>query len=346
MNASKTSTLKSATIAAALIAGTLSATGSTPLAARYNAFGFDLFSKLTASDKGNVVVSPTSVALALSMAQNGAAGKTRADIAHVLHLNEFSDAQVNSAASDLMSDIPSASNDLQFSIANSLWVKNGFPVNAAFEREMQTSYHAKVANIPFNAAGLAQLNGWVKEQTLGLIPKILDDFNSLDSAVLANALALKAKWLQPFDPHATRPAPFYSRNGAAHSISMMHQGAAFEYAQGHDWQLVRLPYRGNRYAMYIFLPAKGAEVGLSNAAFDHARSQLSSTMLQLQVPRFTVNYRTSLNAPLSALGMGLAFSNKADFSRLTPTPVHISRVEHVTYVRVDEEGTQAAAVTA
>ena len=346
MTKGSTAKLKSAAIAAALIAGMPPATASVPLAAHYNAFGFDLFAKLTAADRGNVVVSPTSVALALSMAQNGASGRTRSDVAHVLHVSDLSDSQLNGDAASLMNDAPASNSDLQFSIANSLWVKNGFEINASFEREMQHSYHAKVANIQFNDAGLAQLNGWVNDHTFGLIPKILDNFNELDSAVLANALALKAKWVHQFDPHQSAPAPFYSGNGSARSISMMHQGGDFEYAQGSDWQMVRLPYRGNRYAMYIFLPAKNSHATFSNAAFDHARSQLATTMLQLQMPRFTVNYKTSLNEPLSALGMGIAFGRAADFSRMTSTPVHISRVEHVTYVRVDEEGTQAAAVTA
>ena len=336
-------------LGAVVMAGLLAAlaAASTPLASRYNTFGFDLFTRLARSQAGNVVISPTSIALALSMAQNGAGGKTRAAIARVLHSSDLSDAQLNSDAAALMRDVPASNGDVQFAIANSLWVRNGFEIRSSFERTMQDSYQAEIANIPFNDAGLAQLNGWVKDHTFALIPKILDRFDALDRAVLVNALALKAKWLHPFDPHATSPAPFYSGSGASRSISMMRQGAQFEYAKGKDWQLVRLPYRGNRFAMYIFLPAKGAHIAMSSSAFEHARSQLKEAELQLQIPRFTVNYSANLNQPLSQLGMAIAFQpSAADFSRMSASPLFISRVVHVTYVRVDEEGTQAAAATA
>ncbi|MBV8727935.1 MAG: serpin family protein [Candidatus Eremiobacteraeota bacterium] len=339
--------LKVVALTAASVLSTIPAAASLPLPARYNAFGFDIFSKLMAHDQGNVVVSPVSVALALSMAQNGAAAKTRTAIAHVLHVSDLSDEQLNGGAAALMQDLPAPTDDLQFSIANSLWVKNGFQVHAAFENEIQSSYQAKIANIPFNDSGLAQLNGWVKEHTLGLIPKILDHFNDVDSAVLANAVALKAKWLHPFDPHATSNAPFYAVTGRAHTISMMRQMTQLQYAKGKHWQLVRLPYRGDRFSMYVFLPAKDENVTLTSALFDQARSHLTPTLIEYQMPRFVVNYGAELNEPLSALGMGIAFDpNAANFSRMTQTAVHISKVVHKTYVRVDEEGTQAGAVTA
>ncbi|MBV9148252.1 MAG: serpin family protein [Candidatus Eremiobacteraeota bacterium] len=333
-----------------IIIGTSACAGSasTPISARYNAFGFDLFGKLTGSDQGNVVVSPISVALALSMAQNGAAAKTRTAIARVLHVSDLSDAQLNAGAAQLMQNLPTPSNDLQFSIANSLWVKNGFPIREAFSKEIQSSYRAKVANISFDSGGIAQLNGWVKENTLGLVPKILDRFETLDAAVLANAVALKAKWLHPFNHNQTSAGPFYPASGASHSVSMMRQTADFEYAKGSDWQLVRLPYRGDRFSMYVFLPAKGSRIAITGSLFDQARSRLKSTSLALELPRFVVNYKTELNGPLSALGMGIAFdpNGAANFSRLTPKPVYITKVAHVTYVRVDEDGTQAGAATA
>ncbi len=347
MKKATTRTLTTVAAAAMLIALLAAATASLSLAARYTAFGFDVFAKLNAAEKGNVVISPSSVALALSMTENGAAAKTRSAIAQVLHGSDVSDSQLNAEVATLLDDIPKPTSDVQFSIANSLWVKNGFPIRHSFANEMQRSYRAKVTNIPFNDAGLAQLNGWVKDQTFGLIPKLLDRFDTLDVAVLANALALKAKWLHQFDPHETSPAPFYSASGAPHTISMMRQGTQFEYAKGNQWQLVRLPYRGDRYAMYIFLPAKNSGLAFASAAFERARRELKPMLIELQMPRFTVNYNTNLNGPLSALGMGIAFDpSAANFSRMTSSAVHVSRVEHVTYVRVDEEGTQAAAATA
>ena len=337
-------------LVAAVIIGALPSAGAASLSlpARYNAFGFDLFGKLTASDQGNVVISPISVALALSMAQNGAAAKTRTAIARVLHVSDLSDAKLDSDAGAIMHDLPAPNDDLQFSIANSLWVKNGFPIRAAFSKQIQNSYRAKVANIPFNGSGIALLNGWVKENTLGLVPKILDRFESLDAAVLANAVALKAKWLHPFNHNQTSAAPFYPASGGSQSVSMMRQTTEFEYAKGSDWQLVRLPYRGDRFSMYVFLPAKRTHTTLTGSLFDQARGRLKSTSLALQLPRFVVNYKAELNDPLSALGMGIAFdpNGAANFSRLTPKPVYISKVVHVTYVRVDEEGTQAGAATA
>jgi len=329
---------------------TVAATSTTapPLAARYNAFGFDLFGKtLTANPGQNVVISPTSVALALAMAQNGAGAQTRDAIATTLHTGSLSDAELNAENAALLESLLQPQNDVEFSIADSLWVNNGFRIHPQYENLMQKSYRAKVANIAFDAAGLAQLNGWIKANTLGLIPKTLDRFDTLDRAVLANALALKAKWSQPFDPHATSPAPFHGANGSAHRVSMMRQSADFEYAKGVDWQLARLPYRGDRFAMYVFLPASQSKAPFSLVGFEHARSTLHPTMIALQMPRFTANFKTELNEPLSQLGMGIAFNPAAaNFSRMTASAVYISRVNHVTYVRVDEAGTQAAAATA
>jgi serine protease inhibitor len=329
--------------------GAVGATGAAtkPLAERYNAFGFELFSKTVAANAGrNVVVSPTSVAIALAMAQNGAAAKTRAAIAQTLHAGDLSDTALNADNAELLRSLAHPGGDIEFSIANSLWIKNGFPVHVEYTRAMERSYHAKVANINFDAAGLAQLNGWVKEHTLGLIPKVLDSFEPLDSVVLANALALKAKWLHPFDPHATSAAPFHVTDGLPRSVSMMRQSAAFEYTKGSDWQLVRLPYRGNRFSMYVFLPAN-ASVPFSYSSFERERAELRPTPIFLQMPRFVASFNTELNVPLAELGMGIAFDpSAANFSRLTSSAVHISRVAHVTYVRVDEAGTQAAAVTA
>lgn len=322
--------------------------GQPPLAERYNAFGFDLFGKtMAANPSKNVVISPTSVALALAMAENGAAGKTREAIAKTLHTSDLSVGALNAEGAALLQSWFQPQKDVQFSIADSLWVKDGFLIRPEFERSVKRSYGAKVANIPFDDAGLAQLNGWIKDRTLGLIPKVLDRFEPLDRAVLANALALKAKWSQPFDPHQTSPAPFHPAKGLPHAVSMMRLSAEFTYAKGTDWQLVRLPYRGNRFAMYVFLPASHSIATFSNVAFDQARSALQSTHVALAMPRFTANFSAELSGPLSKLGMAIAFDpNAADFSRLTSSSVRISRVNHVTYVRVDEAGTQAAAATA
>ena len=136
--------------------------------------------------------------------------------------------------------------------------------------------------------------------------------------------------------------------GASKSVSMMRQSAEFEYAKGTDWQLVRLPYQGDRFSMYVFLPAKDARIALTGTLFEQARSRLKTTSLAFAMPRFVVNYKTDLKEPLSALGMSIAFDPNgfANFSRLTSRPVRISKVVHVTYVRVDEAGTEAAAVTA
>jgi serine protease inhibitor len=320
----------------------------------YNAFGFHLFAQLLGKGSDNVFISPTSVALALAMAANGAAGSTRAAILQVLGHPNASIAAFDAYNGRLMTELRQSRSDVQFSLANAVWLNPKFSIRPRFVSAASNVFNATARNLPFGDPSAADtINAWVKEHTNGRIPEILDSTSPSDVAVLTNAIFMKASWVIPFAKSETRDGPFTTAEGKHITVSMMHENKSLSYAQLRDWQIAGLPYRGNRFAMYVLLPREGLLLSqalrkMDDGAFESAISTLKEERIAFAMPRFTATYGASLNEALSNLGMTRAFDPKeADFSDLTESSrAYISSVLHKAFVRVDEEGTEAAAATA
>ena len=320
-----------------------------------NRFGFSLFSKLTDEQPGeNVFISPASVSMCLAMAWNGASGTTRSAMARALALSGLTPDQANRANAALMKDLLSADPKIQLKIANSLWAKKGIQFQPPFISANQQFYKARVTALDFGSPDAAQtINGWVSENTNGLIKSIVDRINPLDILFLVNAIYFKGTWTEQFDKAMTHDQNFYLSADNAVSRKMMAQEGKYSYFADKGFQAVSLPYGSGRLSMYLFVPEDkdGLDAFLAQLTqenWDKWLARFYRMSGNVVLPRFKLEYETGLNDALSALGMAEAFApGKADFSKMVKTtvPVYISEVKHKTFVEVNEEGTEAAAVT-
>jgi serpin B len=316
------------------------------LAAADAAFGTDLYTQL--AGKGNLVFSPASIAAALRMALIGARGETAAEMARAMHLPGPEAAR---AAQRQVMSTP-GSDELILRVVNTAWIQSGLPVLDDYLDQPVEVERADFAR-EWEAARLA-INAAVEDQTAGKITDLiaaglLDDETRL---VLVNAVYLKARWVNQFREENTRKEPFRLEGSEPVPVDMMHLTESLRYHQGDGFQAVLLPYRGGTLAMAIVLPdGPLSQFRLGPGGVSGVLSGLLAGRevydVDLRLPKFTTRTTASLNDTLQALGIGLAFSDKADFSGITQQErLKISEVVHQANIEVDEKGTEAAAATA
>lgn len=318
--------------------------------ANYNAFGVAVLQRLSVqAHDDNVFISPVSIGVALAMAADGAAGTTRQALVTGLHAD---DADLSASNAALVASLR-ANRDAQVALADAIWLRQDIPPSSRYVALLRDRYDAQAQAVHFGApSAAAAINDWVRRQTLGLIDDIVNATSPFDFAYLTNALAFKGAWTTPFDPHATRPSPFTDAGGGTHNVSMMLRTGSYEIADENGYRALRLPYGKGGYAAYILLPVTDDAAALVRAltpsTFDEVSRAVRSEYVEVGVPRFTLQYGASLGDVLEQMGMGIAFSGNADFSAMHPPPPHlrIAQVLHKTYLRIDEAGTTAAAVTA
>ncbi len=242
-------------------------------------------------------------------------------------------------------------------VANALWSHEGFPVREDYRKTLTDKFLAEARTLDFadKAKTAGAINSWVDENTNGKVPKVVDaSMISPDlRLVLANAVYFKSKWLDEFSPDATREEPFHLADGKKVLAELMHQKEYFGYHETDDLQVLRMPYKGSKLSMYVFLPAKGKK--LSDLAGGLTGKQLTGWMdaaakmtweVIVTLPKWKTESSVSLGETLQAMGMKRAFSAEmAEFGGISPRPLFVSAVLHKTFVEVDEEGTEAAAVT-
>jgi serpin B len=318
-----------------------------------NHFGFRLFDQLLQQDQGkNVFVSPASVAIALAMTYNGAAGTTQTVMAKTLGLENLSLEEVNQANLALR-NVLLHQPGVSLLIANSLWLNQDFHLEQAFLTQTQEYYAANVTNADFQSpATVSNINQWVKENTQGKIGPVVQRFNPLTVLLVINAIYFKGMWMEPFKRYNTKERDFALLTGENKRTPMMSQTDGYSYYEDHNYQAIRLPYRGWNLSMTIFLPSRGTPLE-SFPLLDKWQEWRTCGDYRkgtLVLPRFKVEYKVTLNDALKALGMTEAFSlEDADFSQMAKVPkgwnIYLSEIKHKTFVEVNEEGTEAAAVT-
>ena len=319
-----------------------------------SAFGLDL---MRAQRPGNLVLSPDSVAAALAMTGTGAVGRTAEEIARTLHLKGPASL---TAVGDLQSAIAvghaaAAVGDPEpptLEIANGLFLQQGLLFAPAFLSGAQQRFSAYPETVDFagNPTGaLEAINSWVSERTKGLIPRILDSLPAEMVLALANSVYLDADWKYPFKRGATRPGVFHAAAERA-PVDFMHQTKSLRYGAGPGYKAVALPYRSSTLSLLVVLPMR-QQLGVLQHRLD-ARSlariahDLSVRPVVLSLPRFHLNTDADLTGALKKLGMPTAFSEVADFSRITTAvPLKVAFVKHAADFTVDEAGTVAAGAT-
>lgn len=326
-----------------------------------NRFAFTLFRAINddADPDDNLFVSPLSVAMALGMTLNGAAGDTRTDMQQALELGGLTEQQVNESYRSVIDLLRGLDPSVEFELANSIWYRQEFTFEQAFLDVNQTYFDAVVQALDFASAdAAATINAWVSDRTRGRIEEIVDAPIPTDVIMyLINAIYFKGAWTYTFDPANTRAAAFRRADGSESTVDMMSQAdLPVLHARVNDVQVLDLSYGGGAYRMTIVLPDEPAGIAdvvdaLTLDRWDTWTGALDSTELLVGLPRFRLEYGLGLKDVLSDIGMESAFcdSGVADFSRLLtgarPGEVCITRVKHKTFVEVNEEGTEAAAVT-
>lgn len=317
-------------------------------------FGFNLFSRILKQEPNrNVFISPSSIAIALSMTYNGAEGETARAIAKTLELEGLDRSEVNQANADLRSRLESPDPKVELAIANSLWARREVAFEPAFTQQNRQFYSAEVTNLNFaDPQSVRVMNDWVKQNTRGKIDKIVDQLTPSDILFIINAIYFKGQWSTPFDKAQTVNKPFYRLNGSQKMQPLMAQTGDYSYFETDDFQAVSLPYGQNRQmTMRIFLPKPSSNLAafekmLTIENWQSWLTQFRSRPGSIQIPRFKLEYDLELKNTLSAMGMGIAFeAGRANLSGISNQADRISKVKHKTFVEVNEEGTEAAAVT-
>jgi serine protease inhibitor len=316
-------------------------------------FGFKLLTQLLAQDsQRNIFVSPPSVAIALAMTYNGANGATQTAMATALQLNGLTLADLNQANANLQAALSNPEPQVQLTIANSLWAKQGVTFKPDFLARTQAAYTAQITELDFTDPGAPNtINAWVKETTQGKIGKIIDRLNPDNVMFLINAIYFNGKWATEFDKNLTTEQPFYLLDGTPKLHPLMMQSDRYPYYETEQFQAVSLPYGSGRMSLYIFLPKSTSSLAafyqtLTAAQWQTWMGQFRKQQGTVRIPKFQLAYEVELKSALSALGMGIAFdANQADFSNLSEMTTYIDQVKHKTFVEVNEAGTEAAAVT-
>lgn len=321
-------------------------------------FGFNLFNEIQKTEQNNnIFISPFSVSVALAMTLNGAADETEQAMTNTLQLQSIDAKSVNPSYAQLNQTLQASDPKVTLTIANSLWARQDVPFKQDFLKRNTDFFEADISTLDFmDPNTVTTINDWVNTNTNGKIPKILERIDPDAVLFLINTIYFKGEWKERFDPSNTRDEPFYLANGKEKSVPMMQRLDDFPYLEEANFQGISLPYGDGQVSMYIFLPSKESELNtflenLNAENWEKWIARFNEQEVRVQIPKFKLEFETSLVDTLKALGMEIAFDKgQADFSRMAPLEnldgnLFISRVDHKAIIEVDEEGTVAAAVT-
>ncbi len=317
-----------------------------------NAFAFDLFREVIASynDK-NIFISPLSVSIALGMTWNGADGETKSEMETALKMSGMTEDEINEYYQIMLTALPKIDPSTTLNIANSIWYRDGYPVKPAFLKVNQDYFNADVRELDFTKPeALNIINGWCAEKTNNLIKDPLDNIPGNAVMYLINAIYFKGIWGKKFDVKKTSTTNFYAEGGSTVKVDMMHQQDTFGYRSDALAQYLDMPYGNKAFSMTVILPLEGKTTDevlekLDTENWNSVISGMASREVQVYLPKFKTKGKYELKEPLMRMGMVKAFTDDADLTKIADADLFISRVIHSTYCDVNEEGTEAAAVT-
>lgn len=328
-------------------------TKSAEFAEKGSTFTFQFIDQINANATKDYIISPLSMQFVLGMVLDGAKGETAEEICQVLGYGAGETEAVNEYCLSMLQQLPALDKKTKLTIANAIFVDDGWPLQDNYKRTVGKYYQAEVSNLNFadGAASLKAINGWCSDHTNGLIPQILDKVDRDMLAYLLNALYFKSQWKDKFDKANTSDEFFTDESGTRGKLPMMKQNKAYGYTETDVYQAVRLPYGNGAFSMYVFLPKEKYGVSdvtasLRQANWDLVRDALSTCEVNLWLPRFETKYHIKLNDILSEMGMPLSFDPvHADFSAMSDYALCLSFVQQDAIIKVDEEGSEAATVS-
>ena len=318
-----------------------------------NEFSFDIFKELSVGQAdSNVFISPLSIYYALGMTYNGTAGETAEEMKNTLHLPEETSEEINSSFETLMEYLLGLDPDVTLQIANSIWYRDGWTFKETFLNICKDYFSAEISGLDFNdPSSVDTINNWVDENTNHKIDNIIDSIDPRTVMFLINAIYFNGTWKYEFDSEMTEEKDFYLTDGNTTKCNTMVQTAELKYMSNDDFQAVNLPYGNGNYVMTIILPNSNANIDsiieeMNSTNWELWMSQMETKKGTVYLPKLKFAYEKELNDALQSLGMRKAFSG-ADFSNMDETAQYlfISEVRHKSFIEMNEEGTEAAAVT-
>ena len=326
------------------------------IAENNNIFMMKAYKLLTDKDD-NIFISPYSITSALAMTYAGAANKTAAEMGTAL---EFSGNNIN--FHENFGKVTTGINEvqkkgeIQLSIANSLWLADGFKFSDEFLRINKTFYKAELTNLNFAESQKSRktINDWVAEKTKDKIKDLIPEgiLDALTKLVLTNAVYFKAEWAEQFKKNNTEESEFITYGNGSVNVDMMHLKHRYNYMENSELQFIEMPYKGGDASMFVLLPKnkdglKAIEKKLTYQNLADYTSQMQKKEVDVFFPKYKMSLSYELRELMGKLGMKEAFNKKADFSKMNgKTDLYISAIIHKTFIAVDEEGTEAAAATA
>ena len=316
-------------------------------------FAFELIDRVDASAEGDYIISPLSMQFLLGMVLDGAKGETADEICNVLGYGNGEKADVDQFCLSMLNQLPNMDKKTKLALANALFSDKSFPILDSYKSNVSKYYKAEIQSLDFSnsASALKAINGWASKKTNKMIPKVLDSVSPDRPVILMNALYFKGEWTNTFKKSSTSDETFTNEAGVQSTVKMMKESSkSYKYTENDVYQAVNMPYGNGAYSMTVFLPKKGHKVAdvvdfLKKSDWNAVLEGMSSEALSLWFPRFETKYEVVLNDMLAAMGMPKAFSSQADFSALSNIPLYLYLVKQNAIIKVDEEGTEAAAVS-
>lgn len=297
----------------------------------------------SSAENSNICLSPLSVQLALAMTATGAEGETQEQMYNTIGKNICDEAE------NIISRFNEEIKDCELNLANSIWINNRLKVKDEFINSNKSIYDAEIRNIPFDKSAIGKINGWCKENTKGKIDEIIDRVDANNMMYLINALYFKAPWWNPFRPENTRKQPFTTADGNVVEAEMMKQSFKTSYYIDDTVQIATMPFQGG-FEMIFILPRYEKDINDAirhlSTHYKNCTDKMEIYKVDFSVPKFKTEFSMNIRDILYGMGMQRAFSNEAQFGKISDNPLYIDEVIHKTFISIDESGAEAAAVTA
>lgn len=320
-------------------------------------FSLNVFKEVVASDSSeNIFISPLSISMALGMTMNGAKEDTYTEMKQTLAYGDIELSEINEGYKSLIELLTTVDPKVTMEIANSTWSRQGFAVEQDFSASLKEYFDAEAHEMDFSDPATTDIiNGWVSDKTHQKIAKILSSIPSDAIMYLINAVYFKGDWVYEFDPEKTSERNFKTEQGENVTVEMMNQQHHFPFYISDEVQMIDLPYGDSLFTMSILLPGNADTpieefIGnsLTQQNLDNWYQNLSVSEVGIILPKLELEYKLGMNKVLKAMGMQKAFAPaEADFTGINKNGgLFITQVLHKTYLKMDEEGTEAAGVTA
>ena len=327
-----------------------------------NAFTLNFFQSLNGKMKNrSIVCSPLSITYVLSMVNDGATGTTEQELEQTLGFHKGGIQAVNDYCKNLIDNLPHVDEKVQLNIANAIFVNDKYQLKKQFQQDMANYYDAKAEALDFSSPStLDRINGWCDEKTRGMIPTILERVEPRTVSYLLNAIYFKADWASMFEKNETREEVFTTPDGETR-VPLMHQNVYMNYLRNDQYAAVSIPYGNGQWMMTVMLPEDGkttddviSSLAASGWSTDFLKNPLREARryaVDLKLPRFETAFDTDDAGGLIELLMGMGIrrafdGNSAEIPNMCENGnLYISMMKQKAKIKVNEEGSEAAAVT-